>query len=828
MPFFETIRQDLAFAWRNLRRTPGFTATVVATLALGIGANTAIFSAVNTLLLRPLPFSDPDRLMKLTMIAPAREGGHGPEDMVWSFPKYAAMKAGQTSFSDLAIYASFPYTLLNDGGAERVQTELVNRGYLSTLGIAPAIGRNISAEEDAHPDGPKVVMISGSLWRRSFNATPDVLNRTVTLDGEPYNVIGVLPDNFRGVSGAADLLVPIMTLDAESLNEAEAYSYSVIGRLRPGVTPGAARAEVEGLGVRINQRFPPEIASEQWGSTARPLDGTRVDPFVRQSLLVLLGATLLVLLIACANVANLFLVRGESRRREMAVRLAIGAGRGRLVRQLLSESLLLSVVGSASGLVVAWAAVRYLSTLDNAAAIQSTHSDVVGAVNFASIHLDRAALAFTLLVALATGLIFGLWPAVRATRTSVGEVLKEGKVHATGRSRLAFSSRSLLSVMEIALALVLLSGAGLMIRSLGKLLSVDQGFVADGLLTLRLNSADGVPRDSLPGFFDQLLLDLGALPGVSGAALTDCAPLGGGCSGTIMALHDRPEGEASSRRGVGVHWVTPEWFAVAGVPLVRGRGFARGDRVGAEKVVIVNQTAARTFWPGEDPIGKPVSVGQGGFWPDTAYVVGVVGDVRYGQVQDRPAPEAYLSYFQSPRGRMMVFLKTRGDPVQLAGPARAAIRRLSPGSPVYAVRTFRSLVEDGLGYVRMSTTLLTLFAGLALGLATLGAYGVMAYMVQDRQKELGIRVALGATRAMMVRLVVGQGARLGLIGGGLGLAAALLLTGLLRSQLYGVEPNDPSTLLWIGLVLALAVVIACGIPAWRAARVDPMGALRSE
>jgi putative ABC transport system permease protein len=343
---------------------------------------------------------------------------------------------------------------------------------------------------------------------------------------------------------------------------------------------------------------------------------------------------------------------------------------------------------------------------------------------------------------------------------------------------------------------------------------------------MRLNSADGTPRDSLPGFFERLTEELGAVPGVTGVALTDCPPLRGGCNGTVIAFRDRPESEAHSE--VGVHWVTPEWFGLLQIPLVRGRTFSAGDRLGAPKVVMINQAAAKKFWPNEDPIGKPVSVGQGGFWPDTALVVGVVGDVRYGQVQDAPVPEAYLSYFQSPRGRMMLFLKTRGDPISLTAPARAAIQRVSPGSPVYSVRTFQSQVREGMAYVRMSTTLLTLFAALALGLATLGAYGVMAYSVQDRRKELGIRVALGATSGTVVRLIVGQGVRLALLGGGLGICAALVLTGLLRSQLYNVEPTDPFTFLQIVLVLALAVVVASWIPASRAAKVDPMEALRSE
>ncbi len=823
----ESIRQDLAYAVRSFRRTPGFTLIVIATLALGIGANTAIFSAVNTLLLRPLPFAQPDRLMKLSMVMPRNGNANsGRDDMVWSYPKFDALREMQTSFSDLAIYSAGAQTLRTDAGAERVQSEWMNRGYLPTLGVTPILGRNLLPEEDAHPEGPKVALMSASLWRRQFNAAPDILGRSVTLDGEPYTIVGVLPDNFRGVSGVADLWPAMQSQDKGSLTEPQSYSFSVIGRLRPGVSFAAAQAEVNGLGVRIEERYPTNAGNGAWGATAKPLDRTRVDPFVRQSLLVLFGATVLVLLIACANVANLFLVRGEGRRREMAVRLAIGAGRDRLFRQLLSESVILSTAGAAAGMAVAWVGTRFLSTLDTAAAIRATATDPIGAVNFASIRLDPAALGFTILLAIATGVVFGLWPAVRATRTSMSEALKAGKLQVPNPGPLAISSRSLLSVVEISLALVLLAGAGLMLRSLGQLLSIDQGFRPDGVLTMRLNSPDGISRDSLPGFFDRLTGELGAVPGVTGVGLTDCPPLRGGCNGTIIAFRDRPESEAKPE--VGVHWVTPDWFSLLQIPLLQGRGFALTDRLGSQKVVLVNRTAARKFWPGQDPVGKPVSVGQGGFWNDTAFVVGVVGDVRYGQAQDQPQPEVYLSYFQSPRGRMMLFLKTNGDPLSLAGPAREALRRVSPESPVYSVATLQSSVEEGLAYARMSTTLLTLFAALALGLATLGAYGVMAYSVQDRRRELGIRVALGATSGNVIRLIVGQGVQLALIGGTLGIAAALGLTRLLRSQLYNVEPNDPFTFVQLVVVLAAAVVLASWIPARRAARVDPMEALRGE
>ena len=815
----ESLRQDLVYALRGFRRTPGFTAIVVLTLALGIGANAAIFSAVRTVLLRPLPFREPDRLMKLTLTT-------GDRDMVWSWPKFAALREGQRSFSDFAAYSGLPQTLRLEESAERIQTEFVNRGYLTTLGVTPVLGRNFLADEDQGQGSARVVMLSTALWRRRFNADPAVLGKPLRVGGDSYTVVGILPEGFRGVTGAAELWISAMSQDAETLGEAEAYNYSVIGRLRPGVSLATARAEVEGLGARIDRQYPRAVASEHWGATATALDGTRVDPFVRQSLLVLFGATVLVLGIACANVANLLLVRGEGRRREVAVRLAIGADRRHLVRQLLAESLLLAGAGMAGGLVVAALSTRFLATLDDAAAMQSTRSDVIGAVRFADIHLEPSVLAFALVVGLATGLLFGLWPALRASRVETSEALKSARHGAGGRGHL--SARGLITVGEIALALVLLAGAGLMLKSLGKLLSLDQGFVADRVLTLRFNTTEDQVRDSLPAFYDRVLEEMRAVPGVVDAGLTDCAPLSGGCNGTLMALRDRPAGESGSQPDVGVHWVSPNWFGVTGIPLLGGRAFGPEDRVGTRKVVIINEAAARSFWPGQDPVGRPVSVGQGGFWPDTAWVIGVVGDVRYGQVQDRPAPEVYLSFYQSPRGRLMVFLKTRGDPAGVAGPARAVLGRLSPGSPVYDIRPFSAMVAEGLAYARVSASLLTMFAGLALGLATLGVYGVMAFAVEARRRELGIRSALGADRWNVVGLVVGQGIRLAAIGGSIGLAAAFAVTRVLRSQLYGVEPNDLATFAGIAAVLGGAIVVASLIPARRAVAVEPIEVLRSE
>jgi predicted permease len=825
-----TLLQDLRYALRTLRKSPGFTAVAVLTLALGIGASTALFRAVDALLLRPLPFTEPEQLMKVSLTSPATANEPADDDRIWSYPKFAVFRDAQTVFSDLALFTDLDFTLRGDGEAERTSGELAGARYLPTLGVEPVLGRNFLPEEDQHRDGPRVALLSDALWQRRFNADPTVLGRALNIDGQPYTIVGVLPQGFRGLSGRADLWVPIMAHPAAGVEEPWGHSFTLVARLKPGISGEQAKATVQQVGARVDDAYPhPEVRDEHWGATARPLDSTRVDPLVRRSLLVLLGAVGLVLLIACANVANLLLVRASGRRREIAVRLALGAGRGRLVRQLLTESLLLSLGAGMAGLIVASWGVSLLAALDPGSALRVQRLVGLGAVNFSSIHLDLTAFAFAAALALLTGVLFGLVPALQATRPALAAELKEGSARARRPGALsAFTSRNVLAVSEIALALVLLAGSGLMLRSLGKLLGVDPGFDAEHVLTLRLNAPEGFGRDSAPGFYDQLLERLAALPGVTGVALGDCPPLNGGCNRTVVAFRDRPPAEPGTEPLVGVHWVTPSWATELRVPLERGRFFTEGDRFGTQKAVVVSETAARTFWPGEDPIGRPVSVGQGGFWDDTAYVVGVVGDVRFGTLDSPLQPDIYLSDYQSPRGRMMLFVRTAGDPLVIAAAARRALHEMAPDLPVYDIRALEARAGDAMSYARFSTVLLTLFGALALALATLGTYGVVSFAVAQRARELGIRTALGATRGNIMRLVARQGIVLMAIGGALGFAGAHAATRVLRSLLYDVAPSDPATFAAVVVVLALAVLVATWIPARRATRVDPMLALSSE
>jgi predicted permease len=824
--FFDTTEQDVRFALRSFRRSPGFTAVAILTLAVGIGANTAIFSAVNAMLLRPLPFREPERLMQVNLTVPRRGDSPARDDAPWSYPKYVVFRKAQTIFSDLTLWAGSQGTVRVGADAERANYELVDGHYLPTLGQRVALGRNFSPDEDATPGGARVAILSDAFWQRRFNADSAAIGQSVNLDGQPYTIVGVLPPGFRGVSGTADLLASFMSQDAQQLGEPWSHGYDLIARLRPGVTIEGAKAAVRQLGGVVADAYPhPQVKNERWGAIAKELDRTRVDPLVRRSLLVLLGAVGLVLLIACANVANLFLVRAAGRRREIAVRLAVGAGRRRLVRQLLTESVVLSALGGAASLFVAWWGVKLLAALNPSTSLRMQQIGGIGVVSFESIRLDPLAFSFAAVLTIVTGVVFGLVPALQATHPSLTGDLKSDNQRSRFDGVRGLTSRNLLAIVEIALAVVLLAGSGLMIRSLAKLLGVRPGFDAEQVLTMRFNM-NGVAQDSMASFYDQVIERLSAIPGATNVGFSDCPPLNGRCNGTILLQRDRPAPAPGTEPNVGVHWVSPDWFATMRVPLKQGRVFTRDDRAGVQKVVVISEGAARAYWPGQDPVGKPVSVGQGGFYDDTAYVVGVVGDVRYGTLDSLPVPDVYLSYYQSPRGRLTMFVRTVGDPRAIVAAARREIAAIAPGAPLYDVRAMRERVADAMAYARFSALLLAAFATVALALAALGTYGVISFGVSQRTKEIGVRVALGATRANVLRLVVGQGIGLAVIGGALGLAGALATTRVLRSLLYGVAPSDPATLVSIVALLVAAVILASWIPARRAASVHPSDALR--
>ena len=817
---------DVRYALRGLAARPGFTAIAVLTLGIGIGANTAIYSAVDALLLRSLPFAEPGRLFDI--VQRSRDDG----DAVWSYPKYAVFRDAQHSYESLALHRTWQ-TILTGTEPERVYTEEVTTSYLKTLGVGVAKGRDFPAELDATAGGQRrTTIISDALWQRLFNADPAAIGRSVRFNNQPWEIIGILPPGFRGLSGRAEALMNLSARAADDLSEPWSLEFSLIGRLRDDVTPDQAIAEAALIGPRIYDAFPSTAgtlstskAPERWTAAARPLNTIRVAKGLKRSLLVLFGAVAMVLLIACVNLANLLVARAMARKQEIAVRLALGAGRARLVRLMVTESLVLALLGGVASLVVALAGTRILSAVNPEETLRVQGlTGGVGAVGFEGIRLDTSALLFTFIVTVAVGLLFGLAPALGATRHSLTRDLKEGSP-GSGAGKRTGAGRRILVVAEVALALVLLAGSGLMIRSLGNLLAVKPGFEGRSVLTLRLTMPAGeVSPDSMPGFYEQLQEQISGVPGVEQVALADCPPLNGGCNGTIMTFADRPR-TATGNAMVGVHWVTKNWFETMRVPLKRGRMFNDEDRLNAPKVVILNEEAARRYFKGEDPIGKRVAVYQGGFHTG-AEVIGIVGDVRFGTIDSAAVPDAYISYSQARLSRMMLFVRTTGDPSAMAPAVRAVVRRVAPNAPVFDIKSMSARVSAASAQTRFSAILLGLFAAVALSLAVMGIYGVLSFAVAQRTGEIGIRMALGAERGRVLALVMRDGALLACIGLAIGLVTALALTRVLRTMLFEVTTTDPLTYVAMALVLALAVAAASWIPARRASRVDPVIALR--
>jgi putative ABC transport system permease protein len=823
----DAIWQDARFALRTFRRAPTFTLVVIATLAIGIGANTAIFSVFDALLLRPLPYDDPSRLVHVSLVAPARGSAPRSDGVSWSVPKFTVFRSAQTVFRDLTLIFESQFTVRVRDDAFRDAGEVVDSRYLPALGVKPALGRGILATDDV-VGAPRVALIGDAFWRANFGGDASVLGRTMDVDGSSFTIVGVMPARFSGVIAPVSFWIPIHAMPKVWDDyAADPYNHSFfgIGRLADSVSLDRATVVTRALGARVDAAYPnPRAPGEHWSATVRPLDRLRVDTSVRRTVFILFGAVGLVLLIACANVANLFLVRATGRRREIAVRLAIGASRARLVRQLLVESALLSTLGGIAALAVAWIGTRFLSA---STALNTQGLGSLNGIGLQEVRLDGSALAFTMVVAVLTGLAFGLVPALQSTRPSLTAALKDD-LGAWSVRLGAVTSRNVLTVVELTLAVVLLAGSGLMIRSLRQLTGVRPGFDPSGMLTLRVNRAPNWARDSIGHFFDLALHRFATIPGVHEVAVIDCPPLNPGCGTQREAqVAARPPGQDGGPQ-VGLHWITPGWPALMRVPLVRGRAFERTDDDRSRKVALVSETAARRLWPGKDPLGQPI-MNVGTHPADTAWVVGVVGDVLYGSLNHPPQADVYISYFQFPMSyRMMFFLRTGGEPVGVADDVRRALREIAPGFPMYETATMEWRVGSTLAYARAATTLLALFATVALVLATIGTYGVISYAVAHRKREMGVRLALGATTGDLVRLVVGQGVALGALGLGCGIVAALGATRVLRTMLYDVAPTDPITYAGIVGVLAIAIVAASLVPARRAASVPAMSALRTD
>jgi predicted permease len=824
--FLEVLLQDVRYAGRMLRRSPGFAATAISALALGIGANTAIFTVVNTVLLKPLAYPEPDRLVQLELSSPQGNGN------ITSIPKFIIWREQTQVFQDVAAYdLGGPGVNLTGGDRpEQLKGVHVSAEFFRLFGARVVAGRTFSAEED-RPGGPPLAVIAGGLWRRRFGSDLNLVGKSIDLGGEPFTVIGILDPTFTS-DPPADIY---LALKADPNSTDQAHYLRAAARLKPGVTLEKAKAAMKVAAEQFNRKFAAAAGAQlgpQGSFTAEPLRDTIVGD-VRKALLVLLGAVSLVLLIACANVANLLLARATIRRREIAIRAAIGAGRGRLIRQLLTESVLLSLAGGLLGLGLGYFGVRGLL------AINPGNIPRIGEQG-SGITLDWRVLVFTLGVSVFTGVLFGLIPAFNASRTDLNATLKESGLRA-GSGLRQNKARSILVVTEMALALVLLVGAALLIRTFGALRSVDPGFDARNVLTMQM-SLTGTRFNKAAGV-NQLVREVQrrveSLPGVTALASTCCLPLEGGF-GLPLTIEGRPLTDGPFHGGASWHPVSPRYFQVFKIPLVRGRMFTDRDDGGAVPVVLINEGLAKQFWPNSDAVGQRITIGKG-IGPEFAEapreIVGIVGDVRGQGLNNNPDPIMYVPVAQVTDGVTALnngiipitwTIRTNVEPYSVSKEIQEALRTASGGLPVAHIRSMEQVRGESTSRTDFNMTLLVIFASLALLLAAIGIYGLMAYSVQQRTQEIGIRMALGASAQDVRKMVVIQGMTLALAGVIIGVAAALGVTRLMASLLYGVTPKDPIAMTSVALLLVGVALAATYLPARRASQMDPVESLRYE
>lgn len=805
-----TLFQDIRFALRMLTKNWTVTAIIIVVLALGIGANTAIFSVVNGALLRPLPYEDPDRLVRLSEDSP------NVPQMSISYPNFLDWREQNKVFSGIAAMQFRSLNLTGTDEPERLPARAVSAELFDVLGVKPALGRSFFTEED-RPGANRVCIISDGLWQRRFGSDPDIVNKQIAMSGASYTVIGVLPASYA-FGTPTDVFVPI-GLRADEMKERSNHpGIYAVARLKPGVTVETARAELIAMAQRIGEQYGMKGNS----ATLTPLSAVFLGD-IRTTLLILLGAVGFVLAIACANVANLLLARAATRNKEMAIRTALGASRIRIVRQLLTESLVLSLLGGAIGILLAVWGSAYLRS----AGADSLPSTTV-------IKLDSGVLLFTLLISVLTGIIFGLAPALTAVKTDLHDTLKEGGRSSTAGGRRTWL-RSGLVVTEVALSLVLLIGAGLLIKSFGRILDTDPGFKPENLLTMQL--ALNAKQDEGPkvlGFFNNLNDRIAALPGVEAAAFSNGIPLGQ-TSDTSFAVVGRPKPEPGKQPQTMMYITSPNYLQTMGIRLVKGRFFTAQDTQHSPRVAVIDEAFARQQFPNEEPLGQYLA-GNGKDNPD-AEIVGVVAHVKhFGLDAVEPIQaQLYLPFNQAPNEvlpsmapRMSLIIRTQSDPLNLTAALRRQVQTLDPNQPVYNVNSMDQVIDQSLGTQRLSMSLLTFLASLALMLAAVGIYGVMSYTVTQRSHEIGIRMAIGAQRRDVFKLVMRKGMALVLIGVGLGLLGALALTRLMASMLFNVEPTDPFTFISIGILLIGVALLACYIPGRRATKLDPLVALRYE
>ncbi len=793
--------RDVRYAIRQLTTTPGFSAVAILTLALGIGATTAIFSVVNGVLLRPLPYPHPESLVRV-------------HEIVDKFGRFSVAPASfldwrqqNTVFAHIAAFNSAGATLQTVDGPERVQGALVSSDLFDLLEVAPALGRTFRADEDM-PGKDRVIVLSQGLWERRFNRDPNVLGQSVSLNGAPVTVVGIMPPNFT-FPGQSEFWRPLALNSANATRGA--HFLGVIARLKPGVTVERAAVEMKTIAERLAVQYPESSANES--AEVIGLHANMVE-HIRPALLAIFAAVGALILIACANVANLLLVRASIRSKEIAIRTALGAGRLRLILQLLAESVVLALAAGVAGVFSAYWAIRPIQTLGTAIIPRAD-----------SIAIDGTVLVFALIVSIATGILFGLAPAWQASRATISSVLKEG-----GRTSTAAGGRwirSGLLVAEVAMSLVLLVGAALLLRSFERLIHVDPGFRPEQVLAFRV----ALPNNAYPqdhhkiAFFSRLMERLETLPGVSGAGMIQSVPMRGDyvLSFTIEGRpHVGPNQEPSANHRV----ISPDYFKAMGIPLLRGRSFTLEDREKSPMVAIVDQKFVDRYFPDQDPMGKGLDIGNGtdGFYK----IVGVVGSVLHDSLDGKPSPTMYIPYAQDAFSSMWVVVRAKGEPTQLSAAARQAVRDIDSTLPAFAMTPLADVVSESIAQRRFSMLLIGVFGAIALVLAAVGLYGVVSYSVSQRTQEIGLRMAIGADRRDVLRLIVGGGMKLAVIGVVIGVAGALALSKVIATMLFELTPMDLVSYSGTVMVLLAVAMVACYVPARRAMRVDPIIALRAE